>query len=347
MTRKLGKGLEALEGRRLMTVGVEVIAEDLVVTGSPDGDVAIVSTDDGVFEVYDNGILVDSAEGVSDDIRVSIDSSGQSVDRLTVQLNESEIDQLMLNLGNGENEVALETGSVSGSVRFNGGSGDDSLEIADGFEIGRSLNAYMRGGNDTFDIDGDVLRSVNVYGGQGEDYFEIGPNVEVGRRLNLRAGSGDNTAMIEGQIGGNLYYRGGAGDDVVDILANAAISGRSNVLLGGGDNSASIEGSLGDRLRVTAGAGDDELHIAESVSLETTTRVRLGAGDNTIAEEGEQSNRMVADAPLAIMTPTPEPVPTPVAIQAAAPETPAFDPLAFWEQFFNREFQFTGSGRFL
>lgn len=347
MSRKLGRGLEALEGRRLMTVGVEVIAEDLVVTGSPDGDVAIVSTDDGLFEVYDDGVLVETAEGVTDDIRVNIDGTGERVDRLTMQLNDANIDQLMLNLGQGENEVALETGSISGSVRYNGGGGEDSLEVSEGFEIGRSLNAYMRGGNDTVDLDGRIGRTANIYGGAGEDFFELGPNAEIGKRLNIRAGGGDNTAMIDGQVGGSLYYRGGAGDDVVDILANAAVSGRSNLLLGGGDNSASIEGTLNDRLRVKAGSGDDELHIAESANIEDTMRIKLGSGDNTLAEETETTNRMVADTPIAVLTPppVPEPLPAPVAIQGA-PDGGAFDPLAFWEEFFNREFQFSGSGRF-
>ena len=68
-------------------------------------------------------------------------------------------------------------------------------------------------------------------------------------------------------------------------------------------------------------------------------RIKLGSGDNTLAEETETTNRMVADTPIAVLTPppVPEPLPAPVAIQGA-PDGGAFDPLAFWEEFFNREF---------
>lgn len=349
MTRKLGQNFEALEDRRLMTVGLEVIGGDLHVSGTPDGAVAIIATGENSFDVMDDGELVDSVSGVDDDIRINFDSPSEDAqDELSLDLQGASVDQIMINLGGGTNRTVIETGSTSGSVRYYGGAGHDSLEVAEGVSIGRGLSAYLRDGNDTVEVDGQVGRSVNIYGGRGDDSILFGDNSEVGRRLTIRAGAGDNTTTLEGQVEGSLFYRGGAGDDLVDILASAAVDGRTNLMLGAGDNSVSVEGNLGAQLQVRGGSGDDQLRIGEQATVAGNMRIRMGGGDNTVMQEAEVEGRVISDTPVEMTTP---PVTEDdsdsqesVSTQVTASQVD-FDPQAFLNELLNRNFRFSGTAQ--
>src|SRR6478735_1804912 len=119
--------LEALERRYCLTVGVSVDDGDLIVSGDADGAIEIKATAANTFEVSDNGVVVGTVEGVTDDVRIRIDASAEANDQVTLDLGGQTIDKLMVNLGGGDNTFTLQGGTVKGAFTYSGGSGDDAV----------------------------------------------------------------------------------------------------------------------------------------------------------------------------------------------------------------------------
>lgn len=343
MRRSACQRFEQLEDRRLMTVMADVIRGDLMVTGTPDGEVQVIATGPQSFDVHDAGELVASVEGVNDDIHIELQSGeGDSDDAVTLDLAEADVDRVFVNLGGGENHLMLASGSTGGSVQYHGGSGSDVLEVAEDFQIGRGLSAFLGDGDNSFEMLGAVERSMRVYAGAGDDEIRLGENSEVGRRLTLRPGQGDNTAIVEGAVGGALYYRGGVGDDLIDILASANIEGRTTAWMGHGDNDLHVEGALGSHLSAIGGQGDDNVVLAESAEVDGNAQLRLGDGDDLIVAEAVPQGRLIMDNPDELFRepePLPEPLPEPEVDDAPNNLQPI--------DLSNLTFEFNGIGRFL
>ncbi len=305
MRRNLGRTLERLEDRRLLTVAAEVIDGDLAVTGTPDGNVEIVATGADTFDIWDNGELVVALTGVNDDIRVQIDSGdGATDDTVEMRLAGASVDRVFVDLGDGTNRLILADGATGGSVQFLGGEGDDSLEVYDGVVVGRSLMAFLGDGDNTVDIQGNIQRSLTIYASEGEDLIELGDSSEVGGRVAIRAGGGDNTTLIGGSVAGSLYYRGGGDSDLVDVLATAAIDGRSTLRLGRGDNDLGLNGMFESHVNVVAGEGDDTVSIGELATVNGRVRLRLGAGDDLAFHSGQVTAGVIVDDPSELIAQT-------------------------------------------
>jgi hypothetical protein len=134
MFRKLAQrgrfwAYESLESRQLLTVTVLVDDGDLSLTGTADGAVQITATDTaGAFDVLDNGVLIQSVTGVTGDIEVELDDAEGAADNsLAINLGTVSVDRIMVNLGDGTNSFVLTGGTVARSVKYQGGSGNDSL----------------------------------------------------------------------------------------------------------------------------------------------------------------------------------------------------------------------------
>ncbi len=317
MRRMLSRSLEQLENRRLLTVAAEVIAGDLLVSGTPDGPVAIVATGSESFDIFDDGELVFSIEGVNDDLRINLDDSEELADQ-TVELDlaAADVDRVSVDMGDGFNRLVLAVGATRGSVQFNGGAGVDELEVASDFAIGGGLTAQLRDGDNTADLRGSIGRNLELRSGNGDDLFTLGSDLEVGGRATMYAGNGENTAIVDGLIEGAFYFRGGNGDDLVDIGAEAQVQGRATMRLEGGNNSLGIEGTLGSHLNAFGGSGDDVITIAETAAIEGNARLRLGSGDNVLTNDGEIGGHLLSDPSIDSKPTTPPEAPTTLAVDA-------------------------------
>ena len=100
-------------------------------------------------------------EGISDDIWIKLDTAGTDTnDKVIVDLAGQAVDQVFVELGNGDNEFELRGGTVHGVLRYLGGSGDDGLTIDADVIIEGPVVAQLRSGNDRLDMAGQLQRDV-------------------------------------------------------------------------------------------------------------------------------------------------------------------------------------------
>ena len=125
-----GWRVERLEDRRLLAVDVQVLSGDLVVSGTATGAVEITAQSDGSYIVTEGGTSVGTFTGVTDDIKVTLDSAGETDDTVTLDLGGKTVDSVTVNLGGGDNALTVKNGTIGSSLSVRGGSGDDTLTIA-------------------------------------------------------------------------------------------------------------------------------------------------------------------------------------------------------------------------
>lgn len=226
--RFLGRQMETLEERLCLTVAVDVIRGDLVVSGDADGEVAIHAMGDGVYEVTDNGELVSTAEGVKRDIRIRLDLKDPTEDNtVSVNLNEENIRGLFAKLGGGDDTFAL-TGGMA-----------------------RRIGVLTAGGDDTITIDSHAHDFRAVMGG-GSDSLTVGENAMIKRRFFTALGSGDNDLTVDGAIRRGAVIQGGHQTDTV-VVSETGTLAHSMIRLGGGENNVEVHGTTRD-MRIFSGA---------------------------------------------------------------------------------------------
>src|SRR5438094_2687023 len=154
--RPIGRILERLEGRYCMTVAAAVTDGNLVVTGDADGAVTITAVDATTYKVTDNGADVATLENVTGEIRVGIDATAGNNDDVTIDLATQAVDRIMANLGDGDNSLTVQGGTVNGNLQFTGGTGSDSLTIAADTKVEKSVMARLGDGDNKVGVDGSV-----------------------------------------------------------------------------------------------------------------------------------------------------------------------------------------------
>ncbi len=255
---RLQVGIEALEFRVLLSAGDISLKNTgkLIITGTPDGDVAEVSyVDVDTLRVY-----MQTADTIHDET-----------------FNRSDVNMLVFYGNQGDdtftNNTDLDSNAfgADGNDELTGGGGNDLLKGQTGDDI---LDG--RGGKDT--LKGFAGRDT-LYGRDGNDLLVAG-----GGRDMLDGGRGSD--VVKGQ-GGNLDTAiGGEGNDTVD-------GGSGDDILTGGPGDDWIRGRTGDDILVEAadvdftltdnrltGLGDD---IVEGIKESQLTG---GAGGNTIDVTG-------------------------------------------------------------
>jgi len=96
VTRCKLRAIGQLESRLCLTVTVEIAA-----------------VDQGTFQVFNNGGVVDTTEGVTDDIRIEPDAEdGAADDHVTLDLAGQAVDRVVVDLGDGDNSFPLQGGTV-------------------------------------------------------------------------------------------------------------------------------------------------------------------------------------------------------------------------------------------
>lgn len=272
-TKLLG---EKLEERRLLAIDVAVTNGDLVISGEADGAVTIRSLDDGSIEVQEGDKVVANFTDVTDDIRIDLDSTGTMDDTVIIDLDTKSVDRLMVDLGDGDNQLLVESGNISGSLLYRGGDGDDLVLLSKESIIDQNVYAFLGDGDDQVTLDGTVNRSVMVRGGDGDDFVEFGETAEIGRVANLDMGNGDNNAVIAGQIEKGLKYRGGDDNDSVQIEESGSIYSNVSLNLGDGDNLVSHKGEIDGNLVIQSKNTEDTVVVDESAIVSGRTIERLG-----------------------------------------------------------------------
>jgi hypothetical protein len=267
---------EKLEERRLLAIDVAVIDGDLVISGEANGAVTVRSLEDGSIEVQEGDKVVANFTDVTDDILIDLDSTGTIDDTVIIDLDAKSVDRLMVDLGNGDNQLLIESGKLSGSLLYRGGDGNDLVLLSEDSIIDQNVFAFLGDGDDQVTLDGTVNRSVIVRGGDGDDTVEFGETSEVGRVANLDLGMGNNNAVIAGQIEKGLKYRGGDDNDSIQIKESASIYSNVSLNLGDGDNLVSHKGDIDGNLVVKSMNSKDTVVVDESAIVSGRTIQRLG-----------------------------------------------------------------------
>jgi hypothetical protein len=270
--------------------------------------VEITAVAEGEFQVIDGGVEIGTLEGVTDDIRIEIDQEEAAAnDQVTLDLAAQAVDRVMVDLGDGDNAFVLQGGTVGGSLRYDGGEGDDTLEIAADAVVQKSVYAHLGDGDNSLLHAGVVERNLSVKSGAGDDEVEIVDGSRVERSVKAYLGDGDSQLTLSGEVGRSLYIHGGVDDDTVDILAGALVERSVSLSLGDGDNALSLGGEdestddstddstdnlldgpiVEGNLRFRFGDGDDSVEIAEDATVGGDVCIRLGDGENSVLHAGD------------------------------------------------------------
>src|SRR5262249_8220709 len=127
MKRLIGQCFERLESRYCLTVTAAVTGDNLVVSGGAGGAVVVHEDSAGTFSVTDNGVAVGTPlSNVTGGIKLNIDASAGADNDVTIDLAGQAVDKIMANLGDGNNSLTIQGGTVNGNVTFTGGADNDT-----------------------------------------------------------------------------------------------------------------------------------------------------------------------------------------------------------------------------
>ncbi len=287
--------IETLEIRNLLAATVSVSDGDLLITGEATGDISIVDLGDGKLQVTETGAasdgtdLVQTFEGVTDDIRINLDSGSANADdsvSIDLSANSVAIDRIFAALGGGNNALSFSKGSISGNFVYRGGSGNDSVTVGQDASVAKSAYLALGAGDNSTTIDGSVAGNVLFGAKDGDDSVAIGEDATIGGSVSLLPGNGDNEVEIAGNIERDLNIRGGVDDDTVTLLAEAIVGRTANVALGQGDNSLTVDGTIEGRLKYTGMDGNDTVSISGDAVIGKDTSLRLSGGSNSVTVAG-------------------------------------------------------------
>ena len=274
---------QTLEARRLLAVSAYTSGENLYVKGDADGLVEIVATDDGTFNVTDNGADMGTFTGVDGTIRISMDSAGAAAnDHVKVDLDVYSVENLLVNLGGGDNVFEVESltqnsAGVNNRLFFKGGSGNDEFHTH--MQTKGYFTADMGAGDDTMTAFGRG-ETIRFAGGEGDDSFTLLEEEHYFQNFAETAifgGPGNDTLTIAGRVGHAKIW-GGADHDVVNF---SGVSSDGFFHLGQGDNTLNHSGWVARDMRVRGGSGHDSVNLESNSFTGWNAYILLGDGDNT------------------------------------------------------------------
>ena len=264
---------ESLEKRLALAVTAAVTDGDLIISGDADGAVEITAVSGG-YEVRDNGVLIaDSTTltGVTDDIKIHIDSAAGADNTVALDLTGTSVDRIYADLGDGANSLQVSNGSAARFI-YDGGNGADAVTL-DTAISGYAL-VKLGNGDNSFTLNGTVGH-LGIRGGSGVDSVTIAAGASVTGNAGLCLGNGDNTVDIAGSVAKNLFVGAGSGADILTLAETSAVTKSVFVELGNGNNTVTAAGSIGGSLRVNAREGNDAVTIAATANIADAFFARL------------------------------------------------------------------------
>jgi hypothetical protein len=227
-------------------------------------------------------------------------------------------------LGEGDDTMALADVSIQSNVSINMGEGNDTVEVGIGAgepgevmpdEVSVMIRGALRitteGGNDEITVDDATIRgSLHVDAGDGDDTVSLGGmNGTVG--VASLGGLGGLGGILNGEkidarvhVRGSLHVDLGGGSNELDMnfvhaKLFASVEGGSedddinigesqmlslSVRTGDGMDTISLEGVRGGFVHLLAGDGNDDVSIVDSAFF--LLGVLLGDGDDTLTTDG-------------------------------------------------------------
>ena len=276
---------EILESRICLSASAAVDNGDLVVTGNAEGDIAIIAVGDGLYEVYEAGVLVaDSTQlqDVTDDIRVALEETPDGTnDKVSIELGDQTVDRIYADLGDGDNSLVL-TGGSAASIVYRGGDGVDDIQLDTAID---EIAWFVLGdGTNTLTVNGIVGR-LCARGGSDADTIVFSDTAAI-ERVSLQLRDGSNEVTHSGTVDGSFQVITGEGDDTVTIEQDASVAGNLRLDLGDGANTVTVEGLIGGSLAISGRDGDDTLVVSQNADVADKLCVRLSDGENTVTVDG-------------------------------------------------------------
>ena len=336
MRRRTALDFQKIEDRLCLTVAAGLTdGGALWVHGDADGPVEIVASGEQTFDVIDAGQNVATVENVETNILVRIDQGRDTSadNRLRIDLGDQSVDNVLVRLGNGNNNFSITGDEPVDRVLYHGGNGadqtlvdvdtefmvemlmragDDSfLQTGDANRVRfhggegndrlrldadatvRFLGAGMGHGNNGVNIEGDVEQRLHVRGGENSDHVNIDSQADIGGLATINLGHGNNRMSVAGTIDGSLLVRGGNGMDDIRLTEDAHVGRNLGVVLGAGENHLRLAGAVGDNVYYRGFGGDDSLRIGETGEIGGSVRVLLGAGDNGFHHAGQIDGNLI------------------------------------------------------
>jgi hypothetical protein len=294
---------ESLERRNLL-------AGDVLVSLAAGGRLEIQGDD------LDNKVLVTAGAEAGSFVVTGLDGTTVTMDGTTSgEATIQDASDVKIDLGAGNDLVAVVGANVGGKLSINTGSEDDRVFIGtagDAVElegvtlpadlavtVGGRLNVKTGDGDDVIEInDASVNGMVSVYAGDGDDNVTLGGSVigptdgtasaeaNVGLGLGLGHGHGEHGLGLGlGRLfhfGGHFRARGGAdidlgnGDDTLN-LDNVTARGKISVRAGDGDDTINATAVTSAALSVLGGDGLD----AVTLNALTVDHVGIHTGDDS------------------------------------------------------------------
>jgi hypothetical protein len=168
------------------------------------------------------------------------------------QLNATGIQNIFMDLGNGDDTTTFVLTEIRGLLRFSGGNGNDNLLFGEGNNGSNtfgSVQAILGAGDDTINVDDDrftALTSFTSVNGEGNNFIELDPAISTTLGLVTVSGGGgtDFLGIGVGSIGvpgststtGFIKFAAGNGTNTFHLDGTATVNGGITMIGGDGDD---------------------------------------------------------------------------------------------------------------
>lgn len=262
------------------------------VKGVPNGPVEVMAEGNGQFLITDNGIAVAQVNGITQNIVVDLTLADVD-DSVRITLLDEQINNVVVELGEGDNDFQITGNAQISRVIYRGGSGQDT--VLTGVDT-TQITAF-------FGFDGDnQLTALNnsgrfrYRGGSDADSVTLGSSLNAGALqaefVGAILGDGENVFTSYATVTANQYVRGGDG---ADRISSFAVDGTASFAMGNGDNTLYIARSNG-RLFVRGGYDSDAVVFDPDSSVAQKVGVVLWGGNDFVRVDGQISTKFYFNA---------------------------------------------------
>lgn len=236
-------------------------------------------------------------------------------------LNLTGIQNIFIDLQNGDDRTTFVNANLSGMLRFTGGNGNDTLAFGDAngqTNAFGSIQAVMGAGNDEISVTGDsftarssfitsngdgnnttdldpavslILGVVSITGGSGSDFVDLGDGTVNTGPITVSSGAGDNDFFLDGNVtvNGGISVLGGSGPDNFEPGDGGGnqitVNGSIVASLGDGTNFVEFAQDNTDvtgAISVVTGSGQDTFDIDSDTFDILALSLALGEGDDEV-----------------------------------------------------------------
>lgn len=283
-------GVESLEARELMAGNVDVTLSNgnLLLTGDNAGNgvqirqisankLAVVGLKQAGANTSINGAGFQVFSGVTGSVTFNMNGGNDQVDVTNGQgffasqpglpTSFQPVDfarNVTVNLGDGNDLLAMEDADVNGGLKIDGGfdNGVDTIDLEGISTQGLkslALEIDTRGGADVIDIEfADLAGSVDIDSGNENDFVKLF-FAEIGGDLTIRTQAGEDTVQLfDVAILDDLLIDAGNDDDIVTAV-EVTVADEVDILMGFGDDTLQIFRLIAVNAELDGGPGTDRL----------------------------------------------------------------------------------------